>query len=302
MRTFVRVAQEGSFTAAAEILNTSPPGVSRAIAALESHLRARLFNRSTRRVVLTETGKQYLARCAQILALVDDAEGQAADAQLRPMGHLRVHSSASLGQSYIVPAIVQYQRAFPTVAVGLTLSQHTPDLIEDGYDVTIQASVLELPDSSLVAHKLGTVYSVLCAAPEYLQVNGSPTSPSELQTHSCFQPLSSAFPRDRWLLEGPDGVEKLSLAEPSLTINVAEALGVALREGIGIGALPMSTAAPAFRDRSLVRVLPEYRLQGLKLYAMYASRQYLDAKVKTFVDFIRDAVPQRLEEDIAQLR
>ncbi|WP_321797345.1 LysR family transcriptional regulator [Caballeronia sp. J97] len=301
MRMFARVAEEGSFTAAAQRMNTSTAATSRTIAALEAHLHARLLHRSTRRVTLTEAGRRYLQRCEQILACVDAAEAEAADAQLRPSGHLRIHASTSLGQSYVVPAIVRYQARHPAVSIDLTLSQYTPDIIDEGYDLTVQASIAALPDSSLVAQRLGTVHSVLCASPDYLREQGEPRTLAELSLHRCYQLVSTIFPRDVWTFEGPNGTETFALAKANFGVNVAGALAVALREGMGIGALPMSTASRLLRDGTLVRVLPEYRLQALALHALYPSRQYLNAKVKTFVEFIKEFVPQVLESDAAHI-
>ncbi|SAK81845.1 LysR family transcriptional regulator [Caballeronia catudaia] len=301
MRMFSRVAEEGSFTAAAQRMNTSTAATSRAIASLEAHLKARLLHRSTRRVILTEAGRRYLQRCEQILACVDQAEAEAADARLRPAGHLRIHASTSLGQSYVVPAIVHYQEQHPTVSIDLTLSQHTPDIIDEGYDLTVQATIADLPDSSLVAQRLGTVHSVLCASPRYLNEHGTPRTLEELSRHRCYQLVSTIFPRDSWRFEGPNGIETFPLPKADFGVNVAGALAVALCEGMGIGALPMSTARAALTSGVLVRVLPEYRLQSLTLHALYPSRQYLNAKVKTFVEFIKDFFPSILESDAADL-
>ena len=301
MRIFARVAEEGSFTGAAQRMNITVPAVSRAVSALEAYLQARLLNRSTRRVVLTEAGHRYLQRCEQILAFVDQAEAEAADAQVRPTGQLRVHATSSFGQTYVTPAIVRYRQRYPSVSVELTLSQHMPDIIDEGYDVSVQLSVDELPDSSLVAQRLGTLHSVLCAAPSYLREHGAPRDVRDLSEHACFQFVSSVYPTDRWLLEGPDGNETVHLRAPGFRVNSADALAVALKEGIGIGAVPMAAAVAALRDGSLVRVLPAYRLQPLTAYALYTSRRYLDAKIKTFVEFLRDEISQILRAYEANL-
>jgi DNA-binding transcriptional LysR family regulator len=301
MRIFVRVAEEGSFTGAAQRMNITVPAVSRAVAALEAYLRARLLNRSTRKVVLTEAGHRYLQRCEQILAVVDQAEAEAADSQIRPTGLLRVHATSSFGQTYVTPAIVRYRQLYPSVAVELTLSQHMPDIIDEGYDVSVQLSVDELPDSSLVAQRLGTLHSVLCAAPGYLREHGVPRHVDELSQHACFQFVSSVYPTDRWLLDGPNGNETVHLRAAGFRINSADGLAVALKEGIGIGAVPMSTAAAALRDGTLTRVLPDYRLQPLTAYALYTSRRYIDAKIKTFVEFLREEIPRILSTYEANL-
>jgi DNA-binding transcriptional LysR family regulator len=301
MRVFARVAEAGSFTAAAQHFDIATAAVSRAVSSLETHLQARLLNRSTRRVVLTEAGERYLRRCEQILAYLDQAEAEAANAHALPSGRLRVHATTGFGQAYLVPAIVQYQRLHRSVSVELTLSQHVPDLLDEGYDVTLQLSAADLPDSGLISHALGSLHNVLCAAPAYLRERGTPRSVAELAGHDCLQLFTPVFPRDKWQLEGPFGVETFELPQATFQVNIAEALAGALREGIGIGALPMSTALPAMRNGSLLRVLPEYRLQRLTVYAMYASRQFLDAKIRTFVEFLKESIPAALAADEAAL-
>lgn len=301
MRVFARVAEEGSFTLAAQHFDTTTAAVSRAVASLEAQLQARLLNRNTRRVALTEAGERYLRRCEQILAYIDQAEAEAANAQALPSGRLRVHATTGFGQTYVVPAVVEYQRRHRTVSVELTLSQHVPDILDEGYDVTVQLSDRDLPDSGLISHALGSLHSVLCAAPEYLKQRGTPCSVAELAGHECLQLFTPVFPRDKWRLDGPRGVETFDLPPPTFQVNVAEALAGALRAGVGIGALPMSTAVPPLRNGSLLRVLPEYRLQELTVYAMYASRQFLDAKIRTFVEHMKASIPQALALDEAAL-
>jgi DNA-binding transcriptional LysR family regulator len=302
MRIFSRIAEEGSFTVAAQRLNITTGNASRSVSQLEDHLRARLFNRSTRRVTLTDAGKRYLAHCHQILAYVETAEAEAADTLVKPSGRLRVHATTGFGQCYIAPAIISYQELHSEVSVELTLSQHVPDLIDEGYDVSLQLTSADLPDSSLVSHRLGEMPSVLCAAPAYLRKHGMPLTVQDLQAHVCLQIVSSAFPRNRWQLDGSRGSETIEFAEAPFRVNVADALGIALRAGAGIGALPMSSALPAFTDGTLMRVLQDYRLQSLHVYALYASRQYLDAKIRTFTNYLRDVVPKALAADEAALR
>ncbi|VWB59775.1 LysR family transcriptional regulator [Burkholderia lata] len=301
MKIFVRVAEAGSFTGAASHMKASTSSVSRSIGALETHLRARLFNRSTRHVALTEVGERYLRRCEQLLASIDEAEAEAADAQARPSGRLRVHSPTSFGQTYIVPAIVAFRKQYPAVTVDLTLSQQVPDMIDEGYDVSLQLSATMLPNSALISRPLGEMHSVLCASPSYLVQSGTPRKVADLVGHQCVPIVSSLFPPDVWLFDGPHGDEKFHLPPASFLVNGAEPLAIALRHGAGIGAVPMSTALPELRRGALVRVLPNFTLQPLTVHVLYASRQYLDAKIKTFVEALRAQIPRALESDKAML-
>ena len=149
MRVFVRVVEAGSFTGAAQHLNTTTAYASRAVSDLEAHLRTRLLNRTTRRIALTEAGERYLQRCEQILAYVDQAEAEAGDAHARPSGKLKVHAMTSFGQHYVVPAVGRYQQQYPDVHVELTLAQRMPDLLDEGYDVSVVLAS-DLPVSGLV--------------------------------------------------------------------------------------------------------------------------------------------------------
>ncbi|WP_207000560.1 LysR family transcriptional regulator [Trinickia mobilis] len=302
MRIFVRIVEEGSFTSAAQRVDITTARASRAITYLEAHLRTRLLNRTTRSIALTEAGQRYLQRCQQILACIDQAEAEAADALARPSGRLRVHAMQGFGQTYLVPAIMRYQQRYPAVSVDLTLSQHVPDIIDEGYDVSIQMSTTQLPDSGFISLRLGTVHSVLCASPDYLHERGTPDRVAGLACHSCLQYVTSLFPHDRWDLDGPLGWETFELPPTAFQVNLPDALSAALQEGEGIGALPMPSAVPALKSGSLVRVLPDHQLQKLTAYVLYPSRQYLSAKIVTFVEFLREVVPQALAADQAALR
>ncbi|HVE06279.1 MAG TPA: LysR family transcriptional regulator [Paraburkholderia sp.] len=302
MKIFVEVAESGSFTAAANQLDTTTGYVSRSISELEAHLRTRLLNRTTRRIALTEAGERYLSRCHAILSSVAEAEAEASDAHAKPVGTLKVHAMSSIGQNYVVPAVAAYQERYPAVTVDLTLSQGVPDLLEEGYDVALRVTPDTLPDSNYISHQLGTVRSVLCASPSYLEVHGIPKTVEDLSHHMCLQVAMPIFPSERWTLVGPEGEHEFALPHTRFKVNVPDALAVALHEGMGIGALPTLSVRAAFRNGSLVRVLPEYRLQQyLNVYAVYASRQYLDAKIKTWIEFLKEWVADVLREDEAML-
>jgi DNA-binding transcriptional LysR family regulator len=301
MRNFVGVAESGSFTAAALQLNTTTGYVSRSISELESHLRTRLLNRTTRRVALTEAGEQYLERCYAIIASIAHAEAEASNAHAIPVGTLRVHAMSSLGQNYVVPAIAAYQARYPSVTVELTLSQNVPDLIADGYDVALRASPTSLPDSAYIAHRLGTLSSVLCASQAYLDANGVPETVEDLSGHMCLQVAIPLFPSDKWILGSEAGQSEFKLPAGRFKVNDADAMAVALQESMGIGSLPTLTIRSMFRSGTLVRVLPQYHLQPLNLYVLHASRQFLDAKIKTWIDFLRDWIGEALTNDAAAI-
>jgi DNA-binding transcriptional LysR family regulator len=296
MRLFVRVVEAGSFTAAAQLAGTTTAQVSRAVSDLESHLRTRLLNRTTRRLAMTDAGERYMHRCEQILAYVEEAEAEAGDAHANPSGKLKVHAMTSLGQHYVVPLVSQYCQRYGDVHVDLTLAQRVPDLLDEGYDVAlIQAAAL--PDSGLVSQHLGSVNSVVCASPGYIERHGQPRALADLNRHVCLSLVSPLGPAGAWRFDGPHGTEIVELGSARFTVNVAEAMAVALRDGMGIGVLPSSTALPYMRAGTLVRLFRGYTLQELQIYAVYASRRYLDAKIRTWVDFLRDELPTTLAID-----
>ncbi|SAK99531.1 LysR family transcriptional regulator [Caballeronia temeraria] len=299
MRVFARVVEAGSFTAAAESLNMTTGAVSRAVSDLEAHLRTRLLNRSTRRLALTPAGERYLQRCRQILADLARAEEEASDAHERPSGTLRLFSFVSLGQHYLLPAIARYRIQFPDVTVELTMSQSAPDLFGGGSDVAVIAAP-SLSDSEMVSHLLGSTCSILCASPHYVRSRGAPAKPGDLSQHDCLILNTPAFPLHEWLLEGPGGGELISVRGP-LQVNIAESLVVAIREGMGIGILPLYAAVDGLRNGTLVRVLLHHTLQNTNIYALYPSRKFIDAKTRTWVEFLRTHLPEVIARDKALL-
>jgi DNA-binding transcriptional LysR family regulator len=302
MRLFARVVEEGSFTVAAQRMDTTTASVSRAVGYLESHLRTRLLNRTTRSLSLTEAGRRYLQHCQQILPYIDQAEAEATDVKASPSGHLRVHATPSFGQAYVVPAVMRYQQHHRSVSVDLTMSDHASNIVEEGYDAAICLSAGRLPDSGLTARRLGTLHSVLCASPAYLRKHETPHRVAGLARHACLQLVSALFPRDRWDLDGPLGRETFELPPSTFQVNLPDALSTALRTATGIGALPMQSAAPALNNGSLIRVLPDYQLQTLTAYVVYPSRQYLSSKLGTFVNFLLEVIPRLLSADHAALK
>ena len=186
MHFFVVVAQSGSFTAAAEILDTTTTNVSRAITSLEARLKTRLMNRTTRRLALTSAGVLYLQRCERILDDVREAEEEAGTAQTLPEGRLKIHAMSSVGNHYVIDAIAKYREIHPSVMFDLTLTNRLPDLLEEGYDMSIVLA-RDLPDSGFVAQRLGITYSILCASPGYLNKRGHPDHPRDLIKHDCLR-------------------------------------------------------------------------------------------------------------------
>lgn len=292
MRAFVRVVDAGSFTAAAAQSATSTAQVSRQVAELESQLQARLLHRTTRRLALTEAGERFLEQSRQILAQLEQARLEASGAHLTPRGRLRVHSTTGLGIQMLATLASRYSEQYPEVNLELMLSQRQPDLLGESLDVVITLS-RELPDSELIAQNLGSVFNLVCAAPSYLRQHGTPTTPQELQQHRCLRLVDPVF-ADAWEFNAGDAVHLIHPGD-TFKVNVAEAMASAAEAGMGICLLPDYVAAPALQRGTLVRLLPGFRLQCKHIYALYPSRRFLDAKIKTWLDFLKLELPKAFD-------
>lgn len=296
MRVFVAVAQSGSFTAAADLLDTTTTNVSKAVSSLEARLHTRLINRTTRRLALTEAGQRYLQRCEKILDEVREADEEAGTAQVMPAGRLKIHAMAAIGNHYVIDAIAKYRETHSSVMFDLTLTNRLPDLLEEGYDMSIVLA-RDLPDSGFVAQRLGITYSIPCASPAYLKKRGSPDSPDALASHDCLRIVNTAMPVENWAFEGPKGAVTVTIPESPIHVNTADAMTTAILSGMGIGIQPIASAVDGLRAGTLVRVLPEYHLEELNLFAIYPSRKFVDAKIRTWVEFLKDYIPGMLAED-----
>lgn len=296
MRIFAKVAAEGGFAAAARKLNLTTSVTSRAVSSLENHLGSRLLHRTTRNTALTEAGERYLHRCRQILANIDEAEAEANAARKHPSGCLRIHALSSFGHHLVVPAVLRYQQQFEALRIELTLSGTVPDILADGYDVSIVVAP-GLPDSGLISVRLGSISGVVCASPRYLAAHGEPKTPEDLRHHHCLQLATPVFPFNKWIFDGEDEPVAVEIGGPRYAVNVMEALEPAVRSGLGIGILPAGVALPGLRSGALVRVLRGHEVQPVVVHALYQSRRFVDAKIRTWIAFLRDELPATFDAD-----
>ncbi|MGU7779058.1 LysR family transcriptional regulator [Burkholderia sp. PU8-34] len=296
MRVFARVVDAGGFSAAARQLDVSTARVSRAVADLEGRLGTRLLNRTTRRNTLTDAGERYWRRCEQILAYVAQMEAEVNGAHARPSGKLRLHCMTGVGPRHVVPFLSRYRQRFPDVDVDLTFSQRRPNLIDEGFDVSIVLGA-SLPESGLVSKRLGATFSIVCASRRYIDQHGVPLVPQDLARHACLGLVSPHRPCDEWALTGPDGEEHAVPVLPVFRANDADALAVGVRDGMGVGLLPRHAAMSGLRNGDFVRVMPHHHAHDLNLYAVHSSRQSMDPKVRTWIDFLSQEVPPMLESN-----
>jgi DNA-binding transcriptional LysR family regulator len=299
MRVFSRVAETGNFSAVAKHMECSTGNISRAVVSLEEHLHTRLLQRTTRSVSLTECGERYYQRCKKILADIDDADAEASDAHTLPRGRLRVHAVPDIGLKQLTSTIVEYRHAFPAVSVDLKLLPHMANLIEDEFDVSI-VSASSLPDSSNVSRLIGRCERVLVASPDYLARHPI-RSLNDLPNHTLMHTSSSFDPSSEWSSELAGHATAESEPAGQFVVNNTQALRVALLAGAGVGAVPTYSVVDELKEGKLVQLFPEYPLQTTNVFVVYPSRQFVDAKIKTFVEFLIVSLKQKLDLRVTNL-
>jgi DNA-binding transcriptional LysR family regulator len=296
MNAFVHVMDGGSFTAAAEHLGMSKAQVSRLVTLLENRLQTKLLHRSTRRISATGAGERYAEHCKAILDMVAQAEGEVGGAAHQPSGRLRVMSMTAFGNRYVTPLVSTYCAANPRVILEYSSSQSPPDLLAEGIDVSIYLAPY-LPDSALVALKLGRMFSVLCAAPDYLAQRGTPQHPQDLARHTCLRLVTSSF-SSCWQLDRGD--EHVTLdPEGPLIGNTAEVLLDGALRGLGIALLPAYSAVDDLRSGRLVQVLPGWRSPEIAIFALLPSGRFVDAKTRAWIDLLKRELPPAIGRDMA---
>ena len=280
---FVRVVERGSFTLAADELELSRAVVSKYVSRLEERLGARLLNRTTRRLALTEAGAALFEASRGALERIEEAEGAVAQLQREPRGRLRVSAPMSFGILHLGPALTDFAREHPRVTLDVRLDDRFVNLVEEGVDVAVRIGTLT--DSSLIARKVATTRSVACAAPAYLAEHGEPEAPEDLAAHECllYAYLSTA---NVWRFSAPDGRDIPVAVNGRIRINNGIVLAEAAAAGQGIVLAPSFYVAPMLRDGRLVRILAGYRLPELGIHAVYPQREHVPPKVRAFVDFL----------------
>lgn len=271
MRIFVAVINEGSFTQAAERLVVSPQLVSKYVGQLEDYLGVRLLNRTTRRLHLTEAGSAYFQRAQQLLADIDDMEQQLGRMHTQARGTLRISAPVSFAIRHMAPLINDFQKTHPGVTVDLQLNDRKVDIIDEGFDVALRIGRLQ--PSSLVAKRLAPVRLVYCAAPTYLAEHGEPTSLKQLNQH-------------RYLHYSYMDESVNPSANRKLESNNGDVLVDAARAGAGIVLQPTFITGSAIRAGDLKVVLSSFSPEPIALYAVFAHRQLMASKVRSFIDFV----------------
>ena len=284
MQAFVAVADLQGFAPAARKLGLSPSGVTRLIAALENHLGARLLQRTTRSVTLTDVGARYLEHARRILADVEEAEGSAQRERTRPSGRLVVSAPIGFGRLHVSPVMSAYLTRYPEVSGELRLSDRLINLVEDGVDLAIRIG--HLADSSLVAHHVGEMRRIVVASHDYLKQRGEPNTPAAVASHETIQfGATTAQPEWRFV---EDGGEVRVACTPRFATNSADAAIQYAEQGGGLTRVLAYQAAEAIKAGRLRIVLANFEQPPLPIHIVYPTSRLLSAKVRTFIDVVAE--------------
>lgn len=291
LRTTLLVARFGSFAAAARETGVDPSSASRQVAALEAHLGLRLFERTTRRLHITEAGRIYLDRVAPSLDALDEAADAARDIVSEPSGVLRVTASVAFGERWLMPRVASFRAAFPRIELDLVLSDAVVDLAEDGVDLALRLGPQPDVGSVVLARLFDTPYRVV-ASPKYLDRAGRPISPENLSTHDGLLFRLPLF-RTAWHFRGTglDGTIE-ALPRPSMTISNALALRRAALDGLGVALLADWTIAEDLSAGNLVDLFPDLEVSAGQFdsaaWIIYLSRAYMPVRMRKFIDHLRN--------------
>lgn len=287
MQAFRRIVERGSFARAAEDLGVSSALLSREIKLLEESLGSALLIRTTRSMSLTDAGRTYYEESAQILDAVSGVEARIREGAGAVRGHLKVNASSSFGQTVIAPILPEFLASYPDLKLTLSLDDRVVDMVEGGFDVSIRIRPT-MPDSALVARRIGRMRQRIFASPAYLERAGRPETPAEIAHHKVVGFLLADH-LTTWQLHGPQGTASVDL-DPPVRVGNSLVLRDLLIAGEGIGTLPDFVSDGPEARGELLRVLPEWELPSPEIFAVTGSRLGMDARVTAFLDHLRSAL------------
>ena len=290
MATFVRIVETGSLTAAADRLGTSPTSVVRSLSALERALGVRLLNRTTRRMALTDEGREYFERCRHLLTEVEEAEAALLARQLTPAGRLVITAPVIFGRLHVAPLVTDFLAAFPDVRVELLLVDRVVDLIDEGIDLALRIGAL--PESSLVAVPLGCTRRILCASPDYLARHGAPAHPDELSGHRTIRIIGASAGLD-WTFGGDDQIWRVAIHDSLATNHIDCAIDACLK-GVGCGRFFAYQVREQLAAGTLVRLLRTYEPLPVPVHFAYPHSRLLSSRVRAFIDAAAPVLREKL--------
>lgn len=290
MSIVLAVAEAGSLSAAARQQNTPLATISRKVSELEAHLQTKLFNRTSRALVPTDTGRSYIAAAKRILADVAEAERTAAGEYTIPRGELSISAPVALGRLYLLPVLAEFLATFPEVDIQLGLQDRSVNLVEDHVDVALRLGAL--PDSTLIAVRVGEIRRVLCASPGYLQTRGRPSSPDDLASHDCisYPPIQSP---SVWRFKR-DHTEYAVPVRSRLVVSNLESACDAARAGLGITVAFSYHVAQSIEGGELTPLLQEFQPPPLPVSFVYSPNRFMPGKLRAFLDFALPRLRVRL--------
>lgn len=281
IEVFIAVADTGSFTRAGSRLRLSPPAVTRAVAALENRLGARVFNRTTRSLTITDIGQRFLERARRVLADLDAAEKEAVGEAAAPQGHLTVTASVTFGRRALMPVVSDFIAQHPRITASVMLLDRVANLIEEGIDVAVRIG--HLPDSTLIAKRIGEVHRVLVASSEYLAGREAPSTPAELRQHPVIAFTGLMRSREWRFASGPK-LGSVAL-DPVCEVNDAAAAIQSAEMGHGITMALSYMVSDQIRDGRLVTLLDDFALPPQPVHLVYPEARLVAPKVRAFIDF-----------------
>ena len=284
LTAFVRVVESGGFTAAARRLNLSPSMVSNHLQALEDSLGVRLLNRTTRRVSLTEIGRDYYERCSQILLELAEADEVASALQGTPRGRLRVYCHPGLGP-FVALVATRFLSQYSDVSLELLTGDTMIDLVQEGFDLAIMP--MSPPDSTLIRRTLAKWHYVLCCAPAYLDTHAAPRTPADLPNHNCLLVRTSAFGSEFRFVD-PAGSPVSARVSGNLVSTSLDLMRRAVTAGLGLWLCPPFVVSDLLASGALVPLLPDYGTPEQEMVALYPHRRQLSTKVRLFLDMLVD--------------
>ncbi len=291
MDAFIRIVDSGSITAAADAMDVSQPSMVRTLAALERELGVRLLNRTTRRMSLTDEGRDYYDRARQIVSAVEEAQLSLSARNTTPKGRLRIASSISFGRTFVAPVVAEFLAANPGVNVELLLLDRVVDLVEEGMDVAVR--VAKLPDSSMVAHGIGEVHRVVVASPALLKAGGVPRDPTDLRARRCVSFTGVTSPA-HW--DFHDGRKTLQVPVTSaLVTNQIDAGVQACVQGVGFGRFFDYHVLNEIKAGHLLRVLGKFEGAPIPASIVYPSSRHQSPNVRSFVAFAQTRLKENLK-------
>jgi DNA-binding transcriptional LysR family regulator len=283
MAIFARVVEAKSFSAAARLLNLSKSLVSKQVTQLEKSVGARLLNRTTRALSLTDAGTVLYEHCSRIVEELEEARLAVGRLHAEARGLLRISASVAFGRLHIAPALPGLLDAHPELKIDMVTTDRFVDLAEEGYDVVVR--IVDEAAPNVVARKLAPLNRKFCATPEYFARHGVPQTPSDLESHNCLA-YTYFNPQDTWRLRGPDGDISVH-SSGNLRLNDDDALAEAVLGGLGIALLPTFIIGKDLQTGRLQAVLSDYRpVRQRHIYAIYLANRHLSAKVRAFIDYL----------------